>query len=69
MMVHFVDIDHQNMLEVQPSRSDAYCGRSVQISFARTASCMGVTYVTLLPSFARGHFAVHLMAHFEGIDH
>ena len=30
---------------------------------------LGVTYVTLLPSFARGHFAVHLIAHFEGIDH
>ena len=27
----------------------------------------GVTYVTLLLSFARGHFVVYLTAHFEGI--
>ena len=29
----------------------------------------GVTYVTLLLSFAMGHFMMHIMTHFDGIGH
>ena len=69
MMIHFVGIGHP-----KHARSSTITIGYILWPWRPNNSLQvwhpsGVTYVTLLLSFAMGHFMMHIMTHFDGIDH